>query len=68
MKDSKTKASSFPTPAAEAGDVEQRIRERAFLLYLERGMAPGRELEDWLQAEQEVAPSRASSATPKAAA
>ena len=29
------------------------IRRRAFEIYLERGGLPGRELEDWLQAENE---------------
>jgi hypothetical protein len=30
-----------------------RIRRRAYEIYLERGGLPGRELEDWLQAESE---------------
>jgi hypothetical protein len=30
------------------------IRCRAYEIYLERGSAPGRELEDWLQAESEI--------------
>ena len=30
------------------------IRERAYFLAAERGFCPGRELEDWLAAEQEV--------------
>jgi hypothetical protein len=29
------------------------IRRRAYEIYLERGGLPGRELEDWLQAERE---------------
>ena len=29
------------------------IRRRAYEIYLERGGLPGRELEDWLQAESE---------------
>jgi hypothetical protein len=33
---------------------EQRIRRRAYELYLQRGKGPGRELEDWLQAEEEI--------------
>ena len=32
---------------------EQEIRIRAYEIYLERGGQPGRELEDWLQAELE---------------
>ena len=34
---------------------EQDIRRRAYELYLERGEEPGRDLEDWLQAERELA-------------
>ena len=30
------------------------IRRRAYEIYLERGGLPGRELEDWLQAEYEI--------------
>ena len=33
---------------------EQEIRRRAYEIYLERGAHPGRELEDWLQAEHEL--------------
>jgi hypothetical protein len=31
-----------------------RIRERAYQIYLERGASPGGELADWLQAEREL--------------
>jgi hypothetical protein len=34
---------------------EEQIRARAFELYLEHGGQPGHEVEDWLQAEFEVA-------------
>jgi hypothetical protein len=30
------------------------VRRRAYEIYLERGGLPGRELEDWLQAEYEL--------------
>jgi hypothetical protein len=33
---------------------EQEIRDRAYEIYLERGVQPGYELEDWLQAEREL--------------
>ena len=33
---------------------EQEIRRRAYEIHLERGGLPGRELEDWLQAESEL--------------
>jgi hypothetical protein len=36
-----------------AGDEE--IRRRAYEIYLERDEQPGRELDDWLQAERELA-------------
>ena len=34
---------------------EQEIRIRAHEIYLQRGGEPGHELEDWLQAESELA-------------
>ena len=34
---------------------EQEIRRRAYEIYLERGEEPGRDLEDWLEAERELA-------------
>jgi hypothetical protein len=34
---------------------ENEIRARAYELYLARGAEPGRELEDWLQAERDLA-------------
>jgi hypothetical protein len=33
---------------------EERIRQRAYELYLQRGKLPGREQEDWIQAESEI--------------
>lgn len=33
---------------------EERIRRRAYELYIRRGKEPGRELDDWLQAEEEI--------------
>jgi hypothetical protein len=35
-------------------DIRELIRERAFQLFEERGKGPGRELDDWLQAESEI--------------
>ena len=40
--------------AAPTPDLESRIRERAYHLYLNRGGAPGEDLNDWLQAEREL--------------
>jgi hypothetical protein len=34
---------------------EEEIKHRAYEIYLERGEEPGRDLEDWLQAERELA-------------
>jgi hypothetical protein len=46
---------------AESGEVsvenparDEEIRLRAYEIYLERGEQPGRDLEDWLQAEREL--------------
>ena len=43
---------------AQAGVVnsapDEKIRRRAYEIYLERGEQPGRELDDWLQAEREL--------------
>jgi hypothetical protein len=33
---------------------EEEIRGRAYEIYLERGEQPGRDLDDWLQAEREL--------------
>jgi hypothetical protein len=32
----------------------EEIRHRAYEIYLERGEQPGRELDDWVQAEREL--------------
>ena len=37
-----------------AGDLEQRIRQRAYELYEARGRQDGRADEDWLLAEEEI--------------
>ena len=34
--------------------LEERIRQRAYDLYVSRGNPSGSELDDWLQAEQEI--------------
>jgi hypothetical protein len=46
---------------AETGEVpvgdsarDEEIRRRAYEVYLERGEQPGRELDDWLQAQREL--------------
>ena len=50
-------------PSIEGGKEErsvvnparEEIKRRAYEIYLERGEEPGRDLEDWLQAERELA-------------
>jgi len=34
--------------------IEERIRRRAYDLYVQRGNESGSELDDWLQAEEEI--------------
>ncbi len=34
--------------------IHQRIQHRAYELYLQQGRQPGKELENWLQAEAEL--------------
>jgi hypothetical protein len=62
---SKTRTSRQPKqPSTDAGKEErsvvnpareEKIKRRAYEIYLERGEEPGRDLEDWLQAERELA-------------
>ena len=42
--------------AATQSHIEDRIRVRAYELYERRGKVDGYDLEDWLQAEQEILP------------
>ena len=39
---------------SESLSVEERIRSRAYELYVQRGCASGSELDAWLQAEDEI--------------
>ena len=41
-------------PPIETLPLEERIRQRAHELYVERGNQSGSELDDWLQAEEEI--------------
>jgi Protein of unknown function (DUF2934) len=54
----KTRESSLPmvrkTPTAKNHPAPEEIALRAYQIYLERGGAPGRELEDWTRAEREL--------------
>ena len=44
------------TEEASVGNAarDEKIRFRAYEIYLERGEQPGRDLDDWLQAEHEL--------------
>lgn len=50
-------AANADTPSGEQDQAaptdEERIRARAYELYLERGGSPSDEMEDWLRAERE---------------
>jgi hypothetical protein len=35
-------------------DLQTKIKERAFALYLERGSKPGHAMDDWKRAEEEI--------------
>ena len=47
-----------PAPAKESkvatSSLEERVRRRAYELYILRGNQSGSEIDDWLQAEEEV--------------
>ena len=41
-------------PISDAAGLENQIRERAHQLYEGRGREPGKEQQDWIQAEHEI--------------
>lgn len=45
------RAKEAPTKAVQ---LQERIRQRAYDRYVSRGNQPGSELDDWLQAEEEI--------------
>jgi hypothetical protein len=48
---------STGNPATESPvDIQEQVRRRAFELYEQRGSKDGHDLDDWLQAESELAP------------
>jgi hypothetical protein len=48
---------STGTRASESpADIQEQVRRRAFELYEQRGSKDGHDLDDWLQAESELAP------------
>jgi len=40
--------------ATDSQDLEKKIRQRAYELYLARGQGDGHDLEDWFLAEEEI--------------
>lgn len=58
VRDQASRGGQAANSGAENGaalDPQQRIRIAAYLRYLSRGGAPGGALDDWLQAEAELA-------------
>ena len=51
-------APRFTGDATAAHGVRERIAERAYELYKRRGGEHGRDLDDWLEAEREMARTR----------
>jgi len=43
-----------PVSDSEAAGLENKIRERAHQLYEDRGREPGKDQQDWIQAEHEI--------------
>jgi hypothetical protein len=53
-----------PTPITESPrNIEERIRRRAYELYVARGREDGHDLDDWLRAESEITGKAAKAAT-----
>lgn len=50
----KTKTHGNRTDRMKEVPLEERVRMRAHQLYVERGNESGSELDDWLQAEEEL--------------
>jgi len=52
-----------PTPGKEPQhdkpSLQEKIRRRAYELYVQRGNQPGSEVDDWLRAEEEILRARA---------
>jgi len=50
-------------PAIETLSLEERVQRRAYELYIERGNESGSELDDWIQAEEEICRAEEESST-----
>ena len=58
----RTASATDPAPkaAAQPTNITDRdVARRAYALYLERGCEPGHDVDDWMQAEEELRASRA---------
>jgi hypothetical protein len=44
----------IPQPLPPADELDQRVAEAAYYLAEKRGFAPGHEMEDWLEAEEDI--------------
>jgi len=60
---SRAKEPPIKTPTIESLSLEERIRRRAYELYVQRGDQSGSELDDWLQAEEEIRSARSKPST-----
>lgn len=49
-----TSAAQAPETQAADSERHQKIRIRAYEIYLERGQQHGRDLDDWLEAERDL--------------
>lgn len=66
MSENPDKSTDVRTPdefPIDQDDLRQQMETRAYFRYCEHGCLPGRELEDWLFAEQEVLAARAITGT-----
>jgi Protein of unknown function (DUF2934) len=54
MKRTRIPPSAPPEPQEAPGDLEEKIRRRAYEWYQQRGRVEGHALDDWLQAEAEI--------------
>jgi hypothetical protein len=63
MPNPKTKRTTPMLITEAPKNIEERIRRRAYELYVARGREDGHDLEDWLRAESEITGTAAQAAT-----
>ncbi len=54
MRDDRTAVQQMSKPALDPATFREMVAERAYSKAEKRGFAAGHELEDWLEAEQEI--------------